>query len=98
MTERPKTPGLGAAHTCELQNIFDGGDLTDLLVRFVATLDPNDPKNASAVYWPAWEDCADGPEMLALVSEGNVTQTVIKDTFRKEAIEFLVELGLKEPL
>lgn len=96
MSARAKIPGVGAAHVTELQDLFFGGDLTDYLVRFVATLDPNDYTNSSAIRWPAY-NTTDVPEYLLLLDSAT-SMEVKKDTFREEAISFLTDLCLAEPL
>ncbi|KAI0644305.1 carotenoid ester lipase [Trametes meyenii] len=88
---RNKIPGLGAAHTTELTNVFGGGDMTDFLIRFVNTLDPNDGRG---VHWPVYN--IKSPRLLEF-TEGKTPLKVIPDTFRKEANEFLAQLGLENP-
>ncbi|PIL29438.1 hypothetical protein GSI_08380 [Ganoderma sinense ZZ0214-1] len=91
-SERDKVRGLGATHTTELANVFGGGDMTDLLVRFVNTLDPN---GGSEIYWPEYNP--ETRQLLAFV-EGTPNLTIIPDTFRKEAMDFVTQLSLAEPL
>ena len=79
-------------HTTELPNVFGGGDMTDFLVRFVNTLDPN---GGPQIEWPAYTP--QSPQLLAFV-EGETPLQVIPDTFRKEAMDFVTELSLAEPL
>ncbi|KAJ8490001.1 hypothetical protein ONZ51_g2565 [Trametes cubensis] len=92
LSERNKVTGMGATHTTELANVFFGGDMTDFLVRFVQTLDPN---GGTEIHWPAYNPKS--PQLIAFV-EGDTPLTVIPDNFRKEANEFLVQLGLEQPL
>ena len=66
--------------------------MTDFLVRFVNTLDPN---GGPQIDWPQFT--VDSPKMLAFV-EGSTPLQVIEDTFRKEAIAFLTNLSLAQPL
>nr|VWP00041.1 Putative peptide synthase/polyketide synthase [Ganoderma boninense] len=79
------------AHTSELANVFGGGDMTDFLVRFVNTFDPN---GGPQIHWPEYSP--DAPQSLAFV-EGTPDLTIIADTFRKEATDFLTQLSLAEP-
>lgn len=79
-------------HTSELANIFGGGDLTDFIIRFAHTLDPND---GTEPHWPVYDP--DAPQLLELV-EGNNPRTIIPDTFRREQIDFLTQLSLQQPL
>ncbi|KAM5544446.1 hypothetical protein V8D89_002106 [Ganoderma adspersum] len=92
LNERDKIPGLGATHTTELPNVFGGGDMTDFLVRFVNTLDPNGGRE---IHWPEYSP--EAPQLLAFV-EGTPNLTIIADTFRKEAMDFVTQLSLAEPL
>ena len=66
--------------------------MTDFLIRFVNTLDPN---GGPEIHWPAYT--ADLPNLLAFV-EGDTPLKVIPDTFRQEAMEFLTMLSLTQPL
>ncbi len=72
--------------------MFGGGDMTDLLVRFVNTLDPN---GGPEIHWPEYS--AGSPQLLAFV-DGAPDLTIIPDTFRKEAMDFVMQLSLAEPL
>ncbi|TFK87018.1 carotenoid ester lipase precursor [Polyporus arcularius HHB13444] len=92
LSERNKVTGLGATHTTELVNVFGGGDMTDFLVRFVNTLDPN---GGPQIHWPAYTP--QSPQLLAFV-EGNTPLTVIPDTFREEAMTFVTKLSQEQPL
>ncbi len=79
-------------HTTELLNVFGGGDMTDFLVRFVNTLDPN---GGPQIHWPAYTP--QSPQLLAFV-EGSTPLTVIPDTFREEAMTFVTKLSQAQPL
>ncbi|KAH9855289.1 carotenoid ester lipase precursor [Lenzites betulinus] len=90
-SQRSKIPGLGAAHSTELGNIFGPGDMTDYLVRFVNTLDPN---GGSEIEWPVYT--TESPQLLAFV-DGDTPLKIIPDTFREEAIAFLTHLIFEQP-
>ncbi|EIW58877.1 carotenoid ester lipase precursor [Trametes versicolor FP-101664 SS1] len=92
LSERSKIPGLGAAHSTELGNIFGPGDMTDYFVRFVHTLNPNSPPGN--FYWPEYTPGL--PQLLTFV-DGNVSLKVTTDTFREGAIQFLTDLSLEQP-
>ncbi|OJT15041.1 Lipase 1 [Trametes pubescens] len=92
LSERNQITGMGATHTTELANVFGGGDMTDFLVRFVHTLDPNG--GGQEVHWPAYT--AESPQLL-LFANGKKPLEIIPDTFRKEANEFLIQLSLEQP-
>ena len=72
--------------------MFGGGDMTDFLVRFVNTLDPN---GGPEIHWPEYSP--ETPQLLGFV-EGTPNLTIIGDTFRKEAMDFVTQLSLAEPL
>ncbi|EIW58852.1 carotenoid ester lipase [Trametes versicolor FP-101664 SS1] len=91
LSERNQVTGMGATHTTELANVFFGGDMTDFLVRFVHTLDPN---GGQELHWPAYT--AESPQLL-LFANGKKSLKIIPDTFRKEANEFLVQLSFEQP-
>lgn len=65
--------------------------MTDFLVRFVHTLDPN---SGEGVHWPAYT--TESPQLLVFAN-GEKSLEIIPDTFRKEANEFLIQLGLEQP-
>jgi hypothetical protein len=93
---------LYQAHGSDIANIYGGGELTDYFVRFVARLDPND---ITQVFWPKYTN--EARELLTLfdgstapvktgqetLDEGAILPVAItRDTFRKEAIDFVVKL------
>ena len=90
-------PVLGTAHGTDILNVYGGGDMTDFLIRFVSTLDPNDYStiNNGTVTWP--EYTSENPRLLAF-QRGDTPLAVIPDTFRKEAMDFVMELSLAQPL
>jgi acetylcholinesterase len=78
-------------HASDLLNMYGGGELTDYLVHFVNHLDPN---GGSSMNWPKYTK--ESPNSLTL-QDGLVPVTVAQDTYRKEAMEFLTRLSLKNP-
>ncbi|KAI0819587.1 carotenoid ester lipase [Trametes gibbosa] len=92
LSERNKITGMGATHTTDLANVFGGGDMTDLLVRFVTSLDPN---GGHDIHWPVYT--AESPQLLVFAN-GKKALEVVPDTFRKEANEFLIQLSLEQPI
>ena len=67
--------------------------MTDFLVHFVNTLDPN---GGSLPHWPVYSTRA--PKLMGFVEEKDTSLTIIPDTFREEQMQFLTQLGLAEPL
>ncbi|OBZ65248.1 Lipase 1 [Grifola frondosa] len=74
-SNRAKVPGLGAAHSTDLENVYGGGDMADYLIRFVATLNPN---GATGINWP--EYTVDSPQLLAFVN-GSTRSKSSRTTF-----------------
>ncbi|KIP02703.1 hypothetical protein PHLGIDRAFT_78736 [Phlebiopsis gigantea 11061_1 CR5-6] len=69
-----------------------GGQMIDYLVNFVNHFDPNG-QNLTA--WPKYTTAT--PTLLTL-DDGPIPLTLTNDTFRQEAMAYLVELGLQHPL
>ncbi|KAH9855287.1 carotenoid ester lipase precursor [Lenzites betulinus] len=92
LSERNKVTGMGAAHGTELAIIFGGQDMTDFLVRFVNTLDPN---GGPEIHWPAYTQKS--PQLLAFVEE-EPRLKLISDTFRQQPMDFLTQLGIAQPI
>lgn len=65
-------------------------------MRFVATLDPNGASDTSTAQWPEYA-VSEAPQILAFL-DGKILLKIIPDTFRKEAVDFVQELSLTEPL
>ena len=81
-------------HGAELANMYGPGDMTDFLVNFVNSFDPNGNISSGALYWERYQ--TDNPATLDFY--GNDSLRVSKDTYRDEAIQFVIELGLEYPL
>ncbi|EIW58886.1 carotenoid ester lipase precursor [Trametes versicolor FP-101664 SS1] len=91
-SQRNKIPGLGAIHSSELSVIFGGQDMTDYLVRFVTTLNPN---GLGAYFWPNYlPNCT----QLLTFLDGDTTLDIIMDDFRQNATDFLTQLSLEQPI
>ncbi|KAF9234882.1 Alpha/Beta hydrolase protein [Melanogaster broomeanus] len=79
-------------HGSDFLIVYRGEDLTAYLVRFVANLDPN---GDSDLYWPQYTTAE--PNMLELLDRV-IPQALTQDTYRAEAIEYLINLTLEYPL
>ena len=82
-------------HASDLQDVFGApgtGNLQDYLIRFAATLDPN---GDGAVEWPLYTN--EAPSLLML-NDGDPAVNVTMDDFRVEAMAFLTELCVADPL
>ncbi|OBZ66769.1 Lipase 4 [Grifola frondosa] len=92
MSQRGKITGLGAAHGTDLANVFGGGDMTDYLIRFAATLDPN---GDAGIYWPRYTK--ESPQLLSFL-DGEVPLGIINDTYRADAMELVTRMSLADPM
>ncbi|KAF9552481.1 alpha/beta-hydrolase [Agrocybe pediades] len=93
LSKRFKTlPTLGSFHVTDLLNVYGGEELTNYLVRFVATLNPNGFGN---VLWPQYTP--QSPQMLTFL-DGTIPTTPTMDTYRGPQIAFLNNLTLVHPL
>ena len=74
--------------------------MVDYLVRFVSHADPNgaDGTDAAGAGLPAWPRYTPAAPALLALGDGAVPFAVVNDTFREEAMGYLVELGLEWPL
>ncbi|KAI0030226.1 carotenoid ester lipase precursor [Vararia minispora EC-137] len=90
------SPVLGAFHTSDLPIVYGPGDMTDYLIRFATTLDPNGANtNATEIYWPRYT--LETRRMLMFL-DGNISLAIGDDTFREEAIGTMIEFALAHPL
>ncbi|KAG9308819.1 hypothetical protein JVU11DRAFT_11446 [Chiua virens] len=89
------TPFLGSFHASDLLNMYNGGDMASYLVRFVANLDPN-VGDGTDLYWPQY-DAGTNRTMLEFFDGIFSTQALTTDTYRAEAIAYVVNLTLESP-
>ncbi|KAF8970831.1 carotenoid ester lipase precursor [Flammula alnicola] len=93
LSKRFKTlPVLGSMHVTDLLNVYGGEELTNYLVRFVTTLNPNGFGN---VIWPQYTP--QSPQLLTFL-DGLIPTAITQDTFRQAQIAFLNNLTLAHPL
>ncbi|KAI9454054.1 Alpha/Beta hydrolase protein [Lactarius psammicola] len=85
-------PILGSAHASDIPIIYGGQDLTDYLIHFATTLNPN---GGSSPQWPKYTTSS--PQLLTLL-DGAVPTNITLDTYRVDAMNFLTELSLSHPL
>ncbi|KAI0334608.1 carotenoid ester lipase precursor [Cubamyces sp. BRFM 1775] len=113
MFAKNKVTGLGTPHSADLADVYGEGDLTDFLIRFVNTLDPNPSPRPHPDSLANSNSSSNSPggdkifwpkynlvskQMLLLVDEeGEAPQQLIADTFREEAIGYLNHLGITYP-
>ena len=79
-------------HASEIADMYQGGDLGDIFIRFANTLDPNGAANISQ-NWPKYDN---GNQTL-LDFYGNTSLGLTNDTYREDAIEFLINLNYNMP-
>ncbi|KAJ7448790.1 carotenoid ester lipase precursor [Mycena latifolia] len=87
-------PFVGSYHTSDVSIVYGAGELTDYLINFVTTLDPN---GATVPAWPQYT--ADAPNLLTLQDGiGQEKIVVTQDTFRAEAMGVLTNISLEFPI
>lgn len=69
--------------------------MASYLARFVANLDPNIGESTD-LYWPRYDATAN-QTMLEFL-DGLVTQALTTDTYRAEAMVYLINVTLADPL
>ncbi|KAH0832386.1 Alpha/Beta hydrolase protein [Lanmaoa asiatica] len=88
-------PFLGSFHASDMLNVYGGSDMASYLVRFVANLDPNVGESTD-LYWPRYDATTD-QTMLEFL-DGLVAQALTADTYRAEAMAYLTNITLANPL
>lgn len=77
----------------DLASVFTpGGDLADYIINFANHLDPNGPTQ------PAWPKYNTSSRYLMTFLDGPQSKVITQDTYRSEAMTYIVDLGLKTPL
>lgn len=79
-------------HASDIVNVYGDGEMTDYLVRFVANLDPN---GNTGINWPKYTPSS--PNLLTFL-DGPIPLEIAQDTFRQEAIEYLTNVTLTNPI
>ncbi|KAG1810854.1 carotenoid ester lipase precursor [Suillus subaureus] len=89
-------PLLGAFHSSDFVDEMWGGQgsLLDYLINFATHLDPNG--NLTGIFWP--EYAVESKDMLMFGEWPWSPPTIIQDTYRKEAMEYLINFTLTYPL
>jgi acetylcholinesterase len=84
-------PYLGTPHGSDIQIAYGGVGLTDYLIYFVTNLNPN---GGSLPNWP--EYTTSSPQMLTFYA--GVPTNLTQDTYRAEAISYLTNISISNPL
>ncbi|KAJ7205224.1 Alpha/Beta hydrolase protein [Mycena pura] len=85
-------PFLGSFHASDILNIYFDGEMTDYLVNFAGTLNPN---GRTVPNWPAYTTAT--PNMMTFL-DGLFPTTITQDTYRAAGMQFLTNLTLQFPL
>ncbi|KIK61899.1 hypothetical protein GYMLUDRAFT_243065 [Collybiopsis luxurians FD-317 M1] len=91
-------PILGSAHGTDLLNVYGSSDMTDFLIHFSTTLDPNghaDTLFPRAFFWPEYSD----PDFKMVQFNDNPFErlSISQDDYRRDGIEYLIELFQDHP-
>jgi len=96
---------LGTFHGSDLiQTLFAHAELQDYLLNFINNLDPNKGNQGSnstghssekLISWPKFSTSS---KQLLTILDGDVPLEITKDDFREEAIQFLLQYTLANPL
>ncbi|EEB99424.1 hypothetical protein MPER_00904, partial [Moniliophthora perniciosa FA553] len=88
------TPVLGSLHGSDLLYVYGPGDMTDYLVRFATTHDPN---GNTGILWPQYTK--ETPNVLQLQDGLLQPELAIgQDTYRTEAMQVLTDISLAHPV
>ncbi|KAJ6554988.1 Alpha/Beta hydrolase protein [Mycena vulgaris] len=85
-------PLLGSLHGSDILNVYFDGELTDYLINFAATLDPN---GKTVPNWPAYTTA--NPNMMTFL-DGLIPTTITQDTYRAAGMAFLTNITLQFPI
>ncbi|KAJ3486531.1 hypothetical protein NLI96_g4177 [Meripilus lineatus] len=83
---------LGSFHASDLLNVYGPGDMADYLINFVNNLDPN---GRNGISWPRYSTSS--PQALTFVDNVLQPQVLSMDTFRKDGMDSLTQLGMDHP-
>ncbi|KAJ6455465.1 carotenoid ester lipase precursor [Mycena sanguinolenta] len=93
LSQREKAiPILGSFHATDILNVYFDGELTDYLINFVTTLNPN---GKTVPNWPAYTTAS--PNMMTFL-DGLFPTTITQDTYRAAGMAFLTNLTLQFPV
>ncbi|KAI0793564.1 carotenoid ester lipase precursor [Fomes fomentarius] len=94
ISARGSLGGLGVAHGSDVgPALFIGDELTDYIIQFTATLDPNGGASDRTIEWPKYD--TQSRTVLSLVDSG---LEIGNDTARLEAMAVLSALSVAYPL
>ncbi|KJA17434.1 hypothetical protein HYPSUDRAFT_46373 [Hypholoma sublateritium FD-334 SS-4] len=85
-------PALGSVHASDILNVYGGGEMGDHLIRFVNNLNPNP---STGYQWPQYTLAT---RKIATYIDGIIPVITGTDTFRTEAIDYLTQVTLVNPV
>ncbi|KAJ3551121.1 hypothetical protein NM688_g4916 [Phlebia brevispora] len=88
LSKRMKMPLVGSAHQSDILLAYDQTDLTDYIVNFVNTLNPN---GGSLANWPQYS--VSSPQLLTLL-DGATPVNITLDSYRADGMSLLQKLAL----
>ncbi|KZV67208.1 carotenoid ester lipase precursor [Peniophora sp. CONT] len=89
-----ETPILGAAHTNDMTSIYAGGALLDYLIHFAVTLEPGQGGDG-LLEWPRYT--LEGRNLMTFL-DGEEPLVITEDTYRKVAMEVVLEFNKENPI
>ncbi|KAJ7480554.1 carotenoid ester lipase precursor [Mycena latifolia] len=93
LSKREKAvPLLGSFHATDILNVYFDGELTDYLINFATTLNPN---GKTVPNWPAYTTAS--PNMMTFL-DGLIPTTISQDTYRAAGMAFLTNITLQFPI
>ncbi|KAG5638889.1 hypothetical protein H0H81_008948 [Sphagnurus paluster] len=84
------TPVLGSFHASDILNVYGGGGMADYLIRFATNLNPN---SNFGLQWPQYTTSS--PKLLTFMDG---YETITDDTYRKDAMAYLINVTFDHPL
>ncbi|KAF9523405.1 carotenoid ester lipase precursor [Crepidotus variabilis] len=87
-------PVLGSVHASDILNVYGGGEMTNYLIRFASTLDPNG-NGLFDFQWPRYD--LQSRQLLTFL-DGLIPLDIQTDTFREEPMAYLVQATLAAPI
>ena len=88
----PDSSPSSKAHISDVMKVFSNGEMTDYLINFAFQLNPN---GDSLLPWPKYDTKM--PKLLTF-QDGDCPWNITDDTYRKEAMDFLATMMLKNPI
>jgi acetylcholinesterase len=85
-------PALGSVHASDILNVYGGGEMGDYLIRFASTLNPN---SARSFQWPQYTL---SKRNILTFLDGLIPLIISTDTYRQDAMNFITNVTLANPV